>query len=283
MLQNLRQIKNRIRVIDNTRKVTSAMQMISMTKLNRTEKMFFAFKPYFQKFDYLLNNIINAQETSQSPFLKKNKARDICLCVITSDSGLCGAHNINIIRFTEDFISKVGTDKVKLITIGRRGFNYFKRIGMPVLNSYIGLNGRYSDKLCDEIALNLEDLFLSQKFSEVHIAYTHFQTALIHKPSLTKFLNIERTSPPEREYIFEPDPQEILDEFIPKYLSIKIKVIILESFTAEHSARAISMKMATDNADELSRTLILLRNKVRQASITQDIMEIISSAEALKG
>jgi len=145
------------------------------------------------------------------------------------------------------------------------------------------MNGRYSDKVSDEIARNLIDIFISGKASSVHIAYTHSQTALIHKPTVEKFLNIERTSVERIQYILEPDLTSILNDIIPKYISMSFKLIILDAFNAEHSARTLAMKTATDNAKELLHSLVLLRNKVRQANITQEIMEIISSSEALKG
>jgi len=283
MSVNLRQIKNRIKVIDNTRKVTSAMEMISVTKLNRTEKQLVSFKPYFSKLDAIFGRMIRCKKGLSSPLLSGNGCSDICLCVITSDSGLCGVYNNNIIRFAEEFINSRGRDLVKLVIIGRRGLNYFQKKGYQVLNNYVGLNGRYSAKVCDEITSGLTDLYLSGKVGEIFVSGTHFKTALIHKPVITKLLNVEVSNIEEIDYIAEPDMEEVLDELIPKYISLKMRLIIMESFTSEHAARTVAMKMATDNAEELSVKLLLLRNKVRQANITQDIMEIISSAEALKG
>jgi F-type H+-transporting ATPase subunit gamma len=259
------------------------MEMISVAKLNRTEKQLISFKPYFSKLDEVFSRFISCKKDLSSPFLSGNASRDACLCVITSDSGLCGVYNDNIIRSAEEFINARGKDSVKLLVLGRRGFNYFQRKGYQILENYVGLNGRYSPKVCDDISSALIDLYLSGKAGEVFVSYTHFKTALIHKPGLIKLLNLGTRDPKEIDYIAEPDMGDIIDELIPKYVSLKMRLIILESFTSEHSARTLAMKMATDNAEELSAKLLLLRNKVRQATITQDIMEIISSAEALKG
>ncbi|MCX5709760.1 MAG: ATP synthase F1 subunit gamma [Candidatus Omnitrophica bacterium] len=283
MPQNLRQIKNRIRVIDNAHKVTSAMEMISVTKLNRTEKLLRGFKPYFLKLETLFNRIISDQNKLSSPFFAGNDSKDICLCLISSDSGLCGVHNAEILRFAEEFIKSKGAERVKVVAIGRRGLNHCKKYGYQVLSSYTGLNGRYSDNLCDKIVSDLAGIFLNGKAGEVFVAYTDFKTALIRRPTLVKFLNLEVGKGVETKYLTEPEAGEVVKGLVPKYLFAKMRLILLEAFTAEHSARTIAMKMATDNAEELSTKLLLLRNKVRQANITQDMLEIISSAEALKG
>ena len=284
MARSLKQIKSRIRGIENTKKVTGAMEMISVTKLSRTEKLLLAAKPYFFKLDSLLNDMLSGGGGIAGPFFdEKNPKRSVGLCIITSDSGLCGTYNSNIIRLADEFINQKGRENIKLITVGRRGFNYFKRYKIKVLKSYTGLNGRYSDRMSEELAKDLINFFISGEVDEIYAAYTHFQTALTIKPTLTKFLNIERSDGCETEYILEPDINSILAELIPKYLWAKSKIMLLDSFTSEHAARTVAMKMATDNAREILEALILTRNKVRQANITQDIMEIVSASEALKG
>ena len=283
MLQNLRQIKNRIRSIDNTHKVTSAMEMISVTKLNRANRILLGFKPYFEKLNQVLNKLLSSQGPLIHPFLETKPESYVCLCLITSDGGLCGVYNNNIIHFAEDFINRKGKDKVKLVIVGKKGFNYFKNKQVQILNSYIGLNGRYSQNSADQISALLIDIFLKNQASEVYVAFTHFERAIISKPTLMKLLNMDIPTAGGRRYIFEPGINLLLNDFITKYIYSKMRLTLLEAFATEHASRAVAMKSATDNAKELSQGLILLRNKVRQASITQDIMEIISSAEALKG
>ena len=283
MLQNLRQIKNRIRSIDNTHKVTSAMEMISVTKLNRANRILLGFKPYFEKLNQVLNKLLSSQGPLIHPFLETKPESYVCLCLITSDGGLCGVYNNNIIHFAEDFINRKGKDKVKLVIVGKKGFNYFKNKQVQILNSYIGLNGRYSQNSADQISALLIDIFLKNQASEVYVAFTHFERAIISKPTLMKLLNMDIPTAGGRRYIFEPGINLLLNDFITKYIYSKMRLTLLEAFATEHASRAVAMKSATDNAKELSQGLILLRNKVRQASITQDIREIISSAEALKG
>ena len=283
MAHSLKQIKNRIRSIENTKKVTAALELISVAKLNRIDKLFFAFRPYFSRLEEMINNLSGGQESIESPFFKKHESQEVCLCLITSDTGLCGTYNNNILQAADDFISKQGKDKVKLLLIGKKGFNYFKKSRIEIFNSYIGLNGRYSDEVCTKIKDELVDIFLSGKVGEINIAYTHYTSALLITPVVRKFLAIEKKEAKPMDYIFEPDKKALIDELIPYYIWARLKSILLEAFTSEHAARTVAMKSATDNAKELLEKLKLERNKVRQANITQDIMEIISSAEALKG
>ena len=284
MIQSLKTIKNRIRSIENTKKVTAAMELISLAKLNRIEKNLLNFRPYVTGLGDIMHNFISGSPQARHIFLEERPALDkVCLCVITSDSGLCGAYNNNIIRLAEEFIRKQDKEKIILVCIGRKGFNHFRRQGFKVSNAYLGANGRYSEKLCLEINDKLKDIFISEEASQVYIAYTHFKTALSYEPRIEKFLGLDRLVKAQKDYIAEPDIDTILDELIPKYLYLKLKLVILESFTVEHSARIVAMKSATDNAKDLLEKLVLLRNKTRQANITQEIMEIISSSEALRG
>jgi F-type H+-transporting ATPase subunit gamma len=234
--------------------------------------------------DSLLNNLINSEGAISNPFIEEKTGHvKIGLCVITSDSGLCGLYNNNVIRLADEFVNSQGKEKTKLILIGKKGFNYFKRHDIKILNTYIGLNGRYSPKTCDEITNYLTKVYLAGEVDKIHVAYTHYQRALILKPVINKFVNIDKGAGKEEQYLFEPGKEKILEELIRKYLFMKMRLFILEAFTSEHSARAVAMKTATDNARELLRMLTLLRNKVRQGNITQEIMEVIASAEALKG
>ncbi|MFA5118557.1 MAG: ATP synthase F1 subunit gamma [Candidatus Omnitrophota bacterium] len=285
MIQSLRQIKLRIRSIENAKKVTGALEMISVSKLNSTNKILSAQRQYFLKLRTMLNNLLASVEVPLSPYLKKKAfGEKTCLCVITSDSGLCGVYNNDIIRAAEAFINERKKDNVELVIVGRKGLNYFKNApGVSIAKSYVGLNGRYSKNISDEITGNLVDLFSSGKVGEVYCAYAHFETALLHKPVVKKFLGLQGEGGVKSEYIFEPAAVRVLEELLPRYISLSGRFILLEAFASEHAARTVAMKTATDNARELLKNLVLTRNKVRQATITQDMLEIISSAEALKG
>ncbi|HAH19790.1 MAG: ATP synthase F1 subunit gamma [Omnitrophica WOR_2 bacterium GWF2_43_52] len=284
MSQSLKQIKNRIRSIENTRKVTSAMQMISATKLSRIDSYLSQSRPYAQRLTILLDKLLQGRTASGNPFLRKDEAKGkILLCVVTSDNGLCGVYNNNVIRLAEEFISRYERNKVKLVVIGKKGYAYFRNYKEAVLHTYVGLNGKYSDKVSREICKALCQAFLTAEADEVYIAYTRFKNALTNKAVVEKFLNIDCKEAQEIGYILEPNEARILEELIPEYLSAKTRLMLLESFTSEHASRLMAMRTATENAKELLTGLILLRNKVRQANITREIIEIVSAAEALKG
>lgn len=284
MSQSLKQIKNRIRSIENTRKVTSAMQMISATKLSRMDGYLSQNRPYALRLSALLDKLLQGRPGFLNPFLNKRATKgQILLCVVTSDNGLCGVYNNNIIRLAEEFISRYERSKVKLVIIGKKGYAYFRNYKEAILHTYMGLNGKYSDKVSQEICKALCQVFLTGDVDEVYIAYTRFKNALTNKAVVEKFLNIDSKDAQEIDYILEPNEARILEELIPEYLLARARLMLLEAFTSEHACRLMAMKTATENAKELLDNLVLLRNKVRQASITREIIEIVSAAEALKG
>ncbi len=280
----IKQIKNRIRSVENTKKVTAAMQMISVAKLNRLEYALFALRPYALKLGDLMYNLAGLSEGPLSGYFKKESgSSDIALCLITSDSGLCGAYNQNIIRIVEGFLKENSSRKVKLILVGQKGLNYFRPRGTVILNSYLGLNAKFRQGACDKITAELSHLFLSGNVNSVYLAYTYFENSITQKAVIEQFLGIKPKKTKPTAYITEPDLKSILSDLVVRYLSVKMRLVFLEAFASEHAARTISMKTATDNAKEILEALVLLRNKVRQAGITQDILEITSSVEALKG
>jgi len=285
VIQSLRQIKNRIRSIDSTRKITRAMEMVSSSKLTRVRNALYASGPYLAGFESILKNLLCDLSSVPHPlFAKREQIRKTAFCVISSDTGLCGIYNHNVISLAEKTISRYPKDKVKIIIIGKEANSYFRRKGYDIERAYLGIYGKYSGKTSDELSEYLTNMFLSEEADEIYTVYTNFSSMLRHTAFIDKFLNIEAPAGGRRHnYILEPDSKTILDKMIPRYLSGKMRSIFLNALTSEHSARMFAMKTATDNADNLIETLTLLRNKVRQASITKEVLEIALSAEALKG
>ncbi|MDD5561809.1 MAG: ATP synthase F1 subunit gamma [Candidatus Omnitrophica bacterium] len=284
MLQSIKQIKSRIRSVENSKKVTSAMQMISVAKLNQTQSKLFSLRPYALKLEGLMHNLACLPHSLPLEYFKNNGARDnSVLCVITSDNGLCGVYNQNVIRAAEEFLEDSGRDKVSLILIGQKGLNYFRKSGVKIMNSYVGLNARFSQGVCDKITAQLIQVFLSGEAGSVFLAYSSFGNSIIQTALVEQFLSIKPKNLKPVEYIAEPNLKNILAGLVLQYLVVKMRLVFLEAFTCEHAARTVAMKTASDNAKELLEGLVLLRNKVRQAGITQDILEIASSVEALRG
>jgi len=284
MTQDIAAIKSRMRSVTNIRKITRAMEMVSMVKLNRVKSSLFAMRNYFGKLESILKDFMAHEDNISHPLLEKRAAGgNVGLCLITSDTGLCSVYNQAVIRSAEAFAAGFEKEKVKFITIGKEGWHHFKRLGFEIKKTYPELHGRYSALVAENIASGVIDLFLTGQVDEVHMAYTHFESTLRHKPRVEKFINVEHPGMGTSDFlILEPDLKGVADDLIPKYLSEKFRLMLLEALTSEHAARMFAMKTATDNANELMDTLTLLRNKARQASITKEVIEIASGAQALK-
>jgi len=283
MIQSFRQLKDRIKSIENTRKITRAMEMVSASKLNRVKTAFFSSKPYFVNIERILFNLLSDIPEVSHPLLEDRKEKNFtALMVVGSDTGLCSTYNYNIIKLAREFAEARGKDRIKIIAVGKEAFSYFKKEGYHIENSYLGLRGKFSEDAAVDITKTLTDLFLMKTVDEAYIAHTHFSSNLKHKPVVEKFLNLSYETKDRKYYILEPDEKTILNDLLSKYLLDKVKVVLLDSLTAEHSARMLAMKLATDNADELIETLTLLKNKARQSAITKEVLEIAMSAEALR-
>jgi F-type H+-transporting ATPase subunit gamma len=284
MIQSLTGIKTRMRSVTNIRKITRAMEMVSMSKLNRVRSSLFTMRDYFSKIESVMNDFLEYTGYSSHELLKKRpQSGRIGLCVITSDTGLCSTYNQSVIKASEAFLEKFQKENTKMVTVGKEGYHYFKRKGFEIKSSYLELHGRYPGKLSDTIASDLINLFLNHEVDGVFVAYTHFESTLRHRPKVEKFVNIDRTDGGNRDYlILEPDARGVAEYLIPKYISEKFHLVLLEALTSEHAARMFAMKTATDNANELMDTLTLFRNKARQAAITKEVIEIASGAEAMR-
>ncbi|HTZ11956.1 MAG TPA: ATP synthase F1 subunit gamma [Candidatus Margulisiibacteriota bacterium] len=285
MPESLKQIKSRIRSIQSTKKVTNAMQMVSAVKLNRTDKALVSLRSYLAGMESVLTDLVNSREEINNPYFRGKglEEKSILLCVITSDSGLCGLYNNNVLRQAEDFLQNQGGKDIRLILIGKKSAGYFRAKGLTILHTYAGLNGIYNPLVSDEIAAILANLFSAGEADAVYIASSYFKNAFIQNAGVRKLLNIEIQKGPRTEFIMEQPFDELLTKAATRYIITKMRMVLLEAFCCEHAARSLAMKLATDNAQELLEALTLVRNKIRQANITQEMMEIISSTEALRG
>lgn len=283
MSESLKHIKSRIRSIESIKKITRAMEMVSLAKLRPAQNKLESSRRYLEKIRQLLSSTLAKAPGADNPFLVSSESgKKIALCVISSDTGLCGTYNNNLFRKAEEFIRENSGSKVSLAVLGRKGFNYFRRRGYELPLAYHEPRGNYTGAMLEKIVSDLSRLFLSSGASRIYLAYTRFESSSRQRPVIEKFLNMDIFAAPDAQYLIEPDAQTVLNELIPVYIANKMRTAILEAKASEHASRVISMAKATDNAKELLEDLILLRNKVRQAGITKEILEIISSAEALK-
>jgi F-type H+-transporting ATPase subunit gamma len=284
VIQNLRQIKNRIKSVRNTRKITHAMEMVAAAKLNRVKSLFLLSRPYLQNMDSIVRRLVSDAGQNAHPLLvKREPAGSVGVCVMASDTGLCGPYNHNMNAFADWFLSGFDKEKVRIIAVGREAYSYLGKRAFKITDSYPGLHGKYSPGFENEIAGRLESYFLSGEIDEAYIIYTDFSSALRHRPIAEKLLPVDMPKTEKPEYILEPGMDEILKNIIPKYVSAKIRLALLNTLTSEHSARMFAMKTATDNADELIGDMELARNKARQFAITKEVLEVAMSAEAIRG
>lgn len=284
MIQSIRQIKQRIRSIENTVKMTRAMEMISVAKLRPMQDKLNSVSDYFLSIQGILGDFFSQAKSSGSHFFRVVKGpKKIVLCLLTSDTGLCGSYNQNIFRAVDHFMSDYKEKDIRLMTVGKKGFVYYRRLGLNVSNVGMDSRGRYTKAFADQITGSLMKSFMSGEADEVYMAYTRFDSPSRLNPVIDKFLNIEMAQSRDVSYRVEPDFEAVTENLITSYLMNKTRYAVLNAFVSEHSSRGMAMGEATDNAKDILQKLILLKNKIRQANITREIIEVISTSNALKG
>jgi F-type H+-transporting ATPase subunit gamma len=294
-MANLKAIRIRISSFKSTRQITSAMKMVSAAKLRKAQDKIVRLRPYANKLYDLLVGLSQSLSDSEieNIYGRISPPEKILIVVVTSNRGLCGAFNTNVINEARRVISDKYADQLqkgnlKLLTIGKKGFDYFRKRKIPMLPDQ---NNLFNDLTFDNVNVLAEQVmksFASLEFDRVELIYNQFKNAAVQNLTNEVFLPVETVAPGKLkttpvDYIYEPDKEEIIKELIPKSLKIQFYKAILDSFVAEHGARMTAMHKATDNATSLIRDMTLQYNKARQATITNQILEVVSGAEALKG
>lgn len=290
-MATLRDIKLRIKGIKNTEKITNAMKMIAAAKLRRAQDRVMSARPYAHKISSMMSHLVSEEDYTLFPLLEEREIKSVAVVVLTADRGLCGAFNTNIIKEThrviDEEISSLGA-KTHLLCVGKKGFDYFKKQDIPLLDKMIGVFSSLDFNTTIQISEILVSGYLKKEFDKIIFVYNEFKSIIQQKIVSETFLpisieskNDEETSV-ESNYIFEPGKKEILEYLLPKHLSAQIWRMLLESNAAELGARMTAMDNATTNAKELIRTLTITYNKERQAAITKEILEIVSGANALR-
>ncbi|MFC4321908.1 F0F1 ATP synthase subunit gamma [Litchfieldia salsa] len=286
-MASLRDIKSRITSTKKTSQITKAMQMVSASKLNRAENNAKAFVPYMEKIQEVVASVATGSTDVSHPMLLKRPVKKTGYLVITSDRGLAGAYNSNILRSVYQTIQKRHTNanEYAIIAIGRVGRDFFKKRGIPVVSEITGLADQPSFTEIKDIASNAVSMFADELFDELYLYYNHFVSAIQHEVTEKKLLPLTDISSEGKKltsYEFEPSQEEILEVLLPQYAESLIYGALLDGKASEHAARMTAMKSATDNAKELIDSLTLSYNRARQAAITQEITEIVGGAAALE-
>lgn len=288
-MATLKAIRKRISSVRNTQQITKAMKMVSAAKLRRAQESAIQARPYAEKMTELLKNLSTRVSREAHPLMTAREEKKVHLVLFTSDRGLCGGYNANLIRTADAFIRQHSVDwEIELTLVGRKGADYFRRRRANIADRYTDILYKAPDELAVEIAVKLIDRFINGATDAVYIIYSRFRSALSQVPTLEKLLPVSLTetggaeTEQATEYLYEPGVQQLLASLLPRITEVALQRALLEATASEHGARMTAMESATGNAAKMIGSLTLQMNRARQASITRELMEIVGTAEALK-
>lgn len=284
-MANTIDIRRRIRSVKNTQQITRAMKMVAAARLRRAQDRIVAARPYSAALRQVLASVASRVGEKDHPLLQTRDEKKILLLVVTGDKGLAGAFNTNVLKAAQNAIQSRGWTDLQLIPIGRKANDHFKRRSIPVRHQAVNIFQALGLEHGRELATIITDDFVSGKVDAVYVVYNEFRSVISQVVNVERILPLERPkvdeAAPPVEYVYEPAPEKILSELLPRHIEFQIYRVLLDSAAAEHGARMTAMDAATRNAGELIESLTLSYNRIRQASITREIIEIVSGAQAL--
>jgi F-type H+-transporting ATPase subunit gamma len=279
-----REIRRRIGSVRNIKQITRAMQFVAASKLKRAQDATLQSRPYSEKIDEVLADLASVLTAEEHPLLQRREGGSRLIVLLTTDRGLAGALNTNVIRFAARTITEHQGD-LDVVTVGRKGTGAMRRARVPIAASFEGFGDRPSFADVTPLARLVTDDYLAGKYDVVDLIYPRFVSTLSQRPDHDRLLPVEPSEEehgiPGRQFIFEPNPGAVLTQLLPRYVATRIYQAVLETTASEQSARMVAMKNATENAEELIDDLTLTYNKVRQANITREMIEIATGANAL--
>ncbi|HVQ32101.1 MAG TPA: ATP synthase F1 subunit gamma [Vicinamibacteria bacterium] len=277
-------IRRRIRSVKSTQQITKAMKMVSAAKLRRAQDAMFSARPYARKMMEVLNSLASRAQPDLHPLLEERGDAKVLLVVVTADKGLCGAFNANIIRTARRFLDERAAQHLSLNLVGRKGRDFFRRRQIAVRSEHVGVFQALRYPIAQAIARELITDFTAGQVDRVYLLYNEFKSVIQQRIVVEQLLPIERNvidpKEPTLDYLYEPGPAGIFASILPRHVEIQVWRALLESAAAEHGARMASMDAASNNAGEMIGKLTLYMNKVRQAAITKEIIEVVSGAGA---
>ena len=283
-MATLRDIRRRIRSIESTQKITRAMQMVAAAKFNRAQGDVRTLRPYAEGMESLLAHFLQSGHVVEHPLLARDEIKKRALVVVASDRGMCGAYNSSVLRAAVEDLGRPDSGDVAVIPLGKRSLDFFRKQAWEMPYSSM-LGDRLSTAMAEELARNLEKLYLTGDVDQVDVLYTRFISTLKREVIVKSLLGI-RLDVEEHAagvpYLIEPSVEELMADLLPRVLTTRITAVLAEVLASEHSARMIAMQSATDNAEELIEELTLIRNRMRQSAITKELADIVGSAEAMK-
>ncbi len=293
-MATLKEVKTKISGVKKTAQITKAMNMVAAARLRGAQMKMESFEPYAKKFAEVLGNLASRIEPDIHPLLVKREAvSKVELLHFTGDRGLCGSFNGNLIGLGERWLKEEKQKGVEsgLVTIGKKGRDYFRKKNYHMVDSFVDMYGRVDISFINQMTRNMIDRYLGDEVDEVYLMYSHFAGMGRQIPTLLKLIpiepprveEVETSREAQAEYLCEPDPESLLIELLPKHISVQIYNAFLQNETSEHAARMAAMDNASKNCNEIVENLTLVFNKARQAAITAELMDIVGGAEALKG
>lgn len=300
MSGKLKEVRERIKSVASTQQITKAMKMVSASKLRRAQQAITEMRPYANSLDKMLKNIVsNLEGDINSPYVKAREPKKVALVVITSNRGLCGAFNTNIIKeailkLEGDYSAQRADKNVSLIFVGKKGYDVLRKRfpDCHINRDFVDLFADLSFDNVAQVSQMLMDNFSSGEYDRVDVCYGQFRNAAVQEPKAVQFLPVakfetEQTSKSSKkskaDYIFEPSKETLLNELIPSILQTNFQKFVLDNHASEHGARMTAMDNATTNAEELMKELKINYNKARQEAITKELSEIVGGAAALNG
>jgi F-type H+-transporting ATPase subunit gamma len=285
-MPSLKDLRKRIGSVRSTQQITKAMKMVAAARLRRAQESAESARPYAAKLTEMFSAVVAGLSEEAHPLLARREEQRIDVVVLTSDRGLCGGYNANLIRQTDAFMREQAGKQLQLMLVGRKGLDHYKRRGVTPLVERTGVLGMPVSEVAGALAERITARFAQDESDAVYLVYSRFQSAIAQIPTIVRLLPVDppaEAAQPPVDYIFEPPRAELLGTLLPRYIQTRLLQALLESIASEFGARMTAMDNATRNASEMIDRLTLSMNRARQAAITTELMEIVSGAEALKG
>ncbi len=292
MSGQLRTLRNRIRSVENTKKITRAMEMVAAAKLRRFQDMMVKARPYTEGLENLLKRLASSETglSQTHPFIQAREEKKIAVIVMTSDTGLCGSYNNDLVELAKKFLKEKKGLNPSVIGVGKNGFSSLKRSGINFLETFTDIRASRVEEILQGFKKLIEDLYMSGKADAIYVVYSHFKTLTSYKAMVEKVLPLETPAAGSQanagvsqdSYIYEPSAEILFQRLIPLFFEAKMRTVFLQAIVSEQIARMTAMNQATKNAREMIDSLVLKRNKARQAAITKELIEIVSGSKALK-
>lgn len=297
-MANLKEVRDRITSVKNTQQITKAMKMVAASKLRRAQMAITQMRPYADKLNSMLKNILsNLEGNATTSFGEERAIENACVVVVTSNKGLCGAFNANVIKaavatIEEKYAAHRAAGKLTILPIGKKGNAYFKKRypDCTIIQDHVLLFDNLSFDNVATVSQGLMDAFEGKTYDSVHVAYGRFRNAALQFPECVQFLPVEKLEPTggsdskhKADYIFEPNKVDLLNHLVPSILQTQFQKFVLDTHASEHGARMTAMDAATENAEDLVKELKISYNKARQEAITKELSEIVGGAAALGG